>query len=96
MQPSHNELSEFYDYDVLFEELANQEPRSVAWRFNQRPLDDYVFSKHEVPLPEYLEKFRWSGERRFPKTRRPNWPGCCLNEDQPLLTAWGRRGPYPK
>lgn len=83
MQPSHNELSEFYDYDVLFEELANQELLSVAWRFNQRPLDDYVFSKHEVPLPEYLEKISLERGAAFPENAEAEFTGCCLNEDQP-------------
>ncbi|MWV45650.1 SagB/ThcOx family dehydrogenase [Paenibacillus sp. HJL G12] len=67
MQLSHKDISEFYDYDLLFEELANSEPRSVAWRYNQRPLDDYEFSKHEVPLADFQDKIMLEREEEWPE-----------------------------
>lgn len=90
MQPSHNELSEFYDYDVLFEELANQEPRSVAWRFNQRPLDDYVFSKHEVPLPEYLEKIALERGASFPENAEAELARLLLKRRSTFINGMGQ------
>jgi SagB-type dehydrogenase family enzyme len=89
MSPSHNQISEFYDYDLLFEELTGEEPRSVAWRFNQRPLDNYEFPGNEVPLEEYLDKVSLERGPLFPENFEVRLDKLLLKRRSTLLGQMG-------